>query len=114
MSFAAATAAGFALAWHDSVRYWTSAVFQTDRVGNPATAANQCIQAVLARAGLDPHSLPGAAAWLALSVLVVIVACRGMRPAHPAKSADRAAPIPVTDLPAEALTSYEVTGSAMR
>jgi alpha-1,2-mannosyltransferase len=81
VSFAAATAAGFALAGSDSVRYWTAAVFQTDRIGDPVTAANQCIQAVLARAGLDPHSPPGVAAWLALAALVVIVACRGMRQA---------------------------------
>ena len=79
VSFAAATAAGFVLAGHDSVRYWTVTVFQTNRIGDAATAANQCIQAVLARAGLDPHTLPGMAAWLALSALVVIVACRGMR-----------------------------------
>jgi alpha-1,2-mannosyltransferase len=79
VSFAVFTAAGFALAWHDSVRYWTSVVYQTGRIGDPVIAANQCIQGVLARAGLDPHSLPGAAAWLALSVLVVMVAWRGMR-----------------------------------
>jgi alpha-1,2-mannosyltransferase len=78
-SFAAATAAGFVLAGPDSVRYWTSVVFQTGRIGGPATANNQCIQAVLARAGLDPHTLPGTAAWLALSVLVLVVAWRGMR-----------------------------------
>jgi len=66
------------------VRYWTGAVFQTGRIGNPATAANQCIQAVLARAGLDLHTLPGVAAWLALSALVVMVACRGMRHAFAA------------------------------
>ena len=79
VSFAAATVAGFALAGHDSVRYWTAAVFQTGRIGGPATAANQCVQAVLARAGLDPHTAGGTAAWLALSALVVIVAGRGMR-----------------------------------
>ena len=78
-SFAAATAAGFVLAWHDSVSYWTSVVYQTGRIGDPVIAANQCIQGVLARAGLDPHSLPGAGAWLALSVLVVMVAWHGMR-----------------------------------
>jgi alpha-1,2-mannosyltransferase len=81
VSFVAATAVGFALAGPDSVRYWTATVFQTGRIGDPATAANQCIQAVLARAGLDPHTLPGVAAWLALAALVVIVACRGMRQA---------------------------------
>jgi alpha-1,2-mannosyltransferase len=79
VSFAAATAAGFALAGPDSVRYWTAAIVQTGRIGSPATAANQNIQAVLARAGLDPHTPPGAAAWLALSALVVLAACLGMR-----------------------------------
>ena len=81
VSFAITTAAGFALAGPDSMRYWTAAVFHTDRIGDPAHAANQCIQAVLARAGLDPHTLPGAAAWLALSALVVMATWRGMRQA---------------------------------
>ena len=84
VSFAVATAAGFVLAWSDSVHYWTSVVFQTGRIGAPVIAANQCIQGVLARAGLDPHSLPGAAAWLTLSAVVVMVACLGMRRAFAA------------------------------
>jgi alpha-1,2-mannosyltransferase len=79
LSFAAATAAGFAAAWHDSVPYWTRTVYQVGRAGNPASVSNQCILAVLARAGLDPHSPTGVAAWLALSAVVVIVASRGMR-----------------------------------
>ena len=81
VSFAVSTGAGFLLDWHDSARYWTSAVFQAGRPGSPAYAANQSIQGVLARAGLDPRSPAGAAAWLALSAVVVIAACRGMRPA---------------------------------
>jgi len=84
VSFAAVTVAGCVVAGHDSVRYWTGAVFQTDRVGNPATAANQCLQAVLARAGLDPHSTLSLAIWLALAALVVLVACLGMRHAFAA------------------------------
>ena len=84
VSFAVTTAVGFALAGPDSMRYWTGSVFQTDRIGNPATAANQCLQAVLARAGLDPHTTLGMAVWLALSALVVLVACRGMRHAFAA------------------------------
>jgi alpha-1,2-mannosyltransferase len=79
VSFAVVTAAGFALAGPDSARYWTADAFQTGRIGGPATAANQSIQAVLARAGLDPHTLPGAAGWLALAALVVVAACRGIR-----------------------------------
>ena len=79
VSFAAVTAAGFVLAGPDSARYWTTIVFQTGRPGSPATATNQCLQAVLARAGLDPHTLPGAAAWLLLSAIVLVAAWRGMR-----------------------------------
>ncbi len=84
-SFAVITAAGFALAGHDSARYWTAIVFQTGRIGGPATAANQCIQAVLARAGLDLHARPGMAAWLLLSAVVVAAAGRGMRHAFAAR-----------------------------
>jgi len=80
-SFAISTGVGFLFDWHDSVRYWTSVVFQAGRPGSPAYAANQSVQGVLARAGLDPHSPTGAAAWLALSAAVVAAACRGMRPA---------------------------------
>jgi len=81
VTFAACGAAGFPLAWHDSVRYWTSVVFQTGRPGSAAGAANQSIQAVLARAGLDPHSPAELAAWLALSVIAVMLAWYGMRQA---------------------------------
>jgi alpha-1,2-mannosyltransferase len=78
-SFAAISAAGFAAAGHDSVRYWTSVVFQTGRPGSPVYAANQSIEAVLARAGVNPHALAGMAAWLALSAIAAALAWRGMR-----------------------------------
>jgi alpha-1,2-mannosyltransferase len=79
VSFAASCAAGFLLAWHDSVRYWTSVVFQTGRPGSPVYAANQSIQAVLGRAGLDPRTSIGTAVWLSLSAAVLAAACVGMR-----------------------------------
>jgi alpha-1,2-mannosyltransferase len=79
LSFCVAAAAGFALAWQDSVRYWTSVVFQSGRPGNPAYTANQSIEAVLARAGLATHSPAGLVAWLAASAVVVLLACLGMR-----------------------------------
>jgi alpha-1,2-mannosyltransferase len=87
VSFATVTAAGFLLAWHDSVRYWTFVVFQTGRVGSLIYAANQSIQAVLGRAGLDPRTSAGTAAWLALSAVVLVLACSGMRRAF-ARSED--------------------------
>jgi hypothetical protein len=58
---------------------WTSVITATSRPGSPVYAANQSIQGVLARAGLDPHSLTGTAAWLALSAAVLVLACLGMR-----------------------------------
>jgi alpha-1,2-mannosyltransferase len=79
LSFGIAAAAGFALAWQDSVRYWNSAVFQSGRPGNPAYTANQSIEAVLARAGLAPHSPAGLGVWLAASAVVVLLTCLGMR-----------------------------------
>jgi alpha-1,2-mannosyltransferase len=51
-SFAAATAAGFLLAWGDSWEYWTHTVSQTDRIGSPALSTNQNVAGVLARLGL--------------------------------------------------------------
>jgi alpha-1,2-mannosyltransferase len=79
ISFCVTTAAGFALAPRDSVRYWTAVILQPGRPGNPAYAANQSIQAVLARAGLGPHTAAGLTAWLVLSAVVVLLAWRGMR-----------------------------------
>jgi alpha-1,2-mannosyltransferase len=79
LSFLACTGAGFLFAWHDSVEYWTSVLFQASRPGSPVYAANQSITGVIARAGLDPSSLAGMALWLALSGGVVVLACLGMR-----------------------------------
>jgi alpha-1,2-mannosyltransferase len=85
--FCACAGIGFLVAWHDSVGYWTSVIFQASRPGSPVYAANQSIQGVLARAGLDPHSPAGAVTWLVLSAVVVALACQGMRRAF-AASAD--------------------------
>ena len=79
LSFAVATAAGFALAGPDSVRYWTHAVFQVRRIGSLDYAFNQSLQAVLARAGLNPQHPAGLAAWLVLSAIVVVVTVLAMR-----------------------------------
>ena len=84
LSCCACTGIGFLLAWRDSVEYWTSVIFQGSRPGSPAYAANQSIQGVLARAGLDPHSPAGAVTWLVLSAVVVALACLGMRRAFAA------------------------------
>jgi alpha-1,2-mannosyltransferase len=79
VSFAAVTGAGLIVDWHDSMRYWTGVVFSTSRPGSPAYVSNQAISGALARAGLNPHSQGGSAAWLALSAAVVVIAVIGMR-----------------------------------
>ncbi|MGH3200528.1 MAG: glycosyltransferase 87 family protein [Streptosporangiaceae bacterium] len=78
-SFAAATAAAFALDWHDSVQYWTHVIFDTSRAGNLAFAGNQSLPGLIARAGLDPQAHAGLIAWLALSAAVIVVTVLGMR-----------------------------------
>lgn len=76
-AFAATTAAGFLLAWPDSVRYWTGAVFDTGRIGTPHFAGNQSLSAVLARFGIDQ---PGrSAVWLLGVAAVLALAVLGMR-----------------------------------
>ena len=56
VSFAAATAVGCALAWRDSVEYWTTTVVNTDRIGAATLNTNQNIAGALARLGLDEHA----------------------------------------------------------
>jgi alpha-1,2-mannosyltransferase len=84
VSFAACAAVGFVLDWHDSVRYWTSVVVQTGRPGSPLFCANQSLQSVLARAGLDPRTPTGTAIWLGLAAAVLVLAWLGMRRARAA------------------------------
>ena len=47
-----ATLAGFALAWRDSLEYWTETVRNTDRIGTVTLNTNQNIAGALARLGL--------------------------------------------------------------
>jgi alpha-1,2-mannosyltransferase len=79
VSCAVATGIGFLAIPRDSVRYWTSLVFQTGRIGTRIYAGNQSLQALLARGGLDPWQPAGRDLWLALSAVVLAVAALGMR-----------------------------------
>ena len=77
LAFAACTGAAFALAPHDSLRYWTQIAYQPARIGGISFAANQSILGALARLGLsDPVR---AWLWLALCLLVAALAVTGMR-----------------------------------
>jgi alpha-1,2-mannosyltransferase len=73
---------GFLLTWRDSVQYWTSIIFEPGRDGSVGYAANQSIQAVLSRAGVDMSSTAGMVLWIGLSLLTVIIAYAGMRRAR--------------------------------
>jgi alpha-1,2-mannosyltransferase len=68
---AAFLAAGFAAAVllpHDSVRFWTSALFTTSRIGDLASLGNQSLHALLARAGIYHEAFP--IVWAALVLAI--------------------------------------------
>jgi alpha-1,2-mannosyltransferase len=76
---AAVTAAVAALAWTlgawlllpgDSVTYWTSAIFQSGRLGSNAGTSNQSLRGILLRVFL-PGQAPGAL-WAAVAVLAAV------------------------------------------
>jgi alpha-1,2-mannosyltransferase len=78
---AAVTAAATALAWTlgtwlllpgDSVTYWTSAIFQSGRLGSNAGTSNQSLRGILLR-----EFLPGQAPGALWAVLAVAVAAAG-------------------------------------
>lgn len=75
-SFLIVTGAGFLLAWHDSVEYWTKTVFDVSRIGGLAYAANQSTLGVLDRLGVG-HAV-ATLAWAAAAVIVIGAAWRGM------------------------------------
>jgi len=77
LSFAACTGAGFALAPHDSLRYWTQVAYQPARIGGISFASNQSILGTLARLGLSNPARTWL--WLALCLLVAALTVTGMR-----------------------------------
>jgi alpha-1,2-mannosyltransferase len=84
-SFAGATLAGFALAWHDSWEYWTDTVRNTDRIGAASLNTNQNIAGALARLGLGDHErfLPWVAACLLVLAATAWAARRMLRAGEP-------------------------------
>src|SRR5262249_23241973 len=77
LAFAACTSAAFALAPHDSLRYWTQVAYHPAPIGAIAYASTQSILGPLARLGLTNPAR--AWLWLALSLLVAALAVIGMR-----------------------------------
>jgi alpha-1,2-mannosyltransferase len=111
-----ATLAGFALAWRDSVEYWTETVRNTDRIGTATLNTNQNIAGALARLGLGEGTRFAlwVVACLAVLVLTVWAVRRVLRrgAARPATS-DGGAARPATsepDQPALALICVAMFG----
>ncbi|MGW3958870.1 glycosyltransferase 87 family protein [Amycolatopsis sp. NPDC005003] len=77
VTFVAATALGFLLAGADSVRYWTGALWDTGRVGEPTYAGDQSLLGLLARAGVPPEART--AWWLPLVAVVLVLTAWGVR-----------------------------------
>ncbi|MBW0017377.1 MAG: DUF2029 domain-containing protein [Mycobacterium sp.] len=78
VSFGAATAVGFALAWRDSIDFWTGTVTRTaGRLTDLRLNTNQNILSFLARQAL-PDALRGPL-WLLLSVLVLVLVVWAVR-----------------------------------
>ncbi|KXW76820.1 glycosyltransferase 87 family protein [Mycolicibacterium phlei] len=85
LSAAVATLAGFALAWRDSVEYWTETVRNTDRIGTATLNTNQNIAGALARLGLGegPRFVLWVIACFAVLALTVWAVRRVLRADEP-------------------------------
>jgi alpha-1,2-mannosyltransferase len=70
LSFAGWTLAALAIAPADSRIYWTSAIFQSKRLGGNGAASNQSLRGMLIRAFLPLH-MP-VLVWLAVAVVVAL------------------------------------------
>ena len=67
-TFGACTAIGWLVLPRDSVRYWFTELWHTDRIGNLASTGNQSLYGLLLRIGL-----PSRVVWLALALVVLAV-----------------------------------------
>jgi alpha-1,2-mannosyltransferase len=84
-TFAAATLAGFVVAWGDSWEYWTDTVGRTDRIGSADLNTNQNIAGALARLGLaaDERFVLWAAGCLLVLAVTVWSARRVLEAGEP-------------------------------
>jgi alpha-1,2-mannosyltransferase len=79
VSFLGVTATGFLLNPAGSVKYWTTTLFNPDRIGKVTQESNQSINGVLERIGIERGLL-----WLLLVAVVVAVGAVALRrAAHP-------------------------------
>lgn len=74
VSFVCVTAAGFLFNPRGSIRYWTSTVFNSDRIGKVTQESNQSINGVLSRVGVERGLL-----WLVLVCAVIVLGAMAVR-----------------------------------
>ncbi|MGV0626635.1 glycosyltransferase 87 family protein [Mycolicibacter minnesotensis] len=77
VSFLAATLVGFAMAWRDSLQYWTHTLIDTDRIGGAELNTNQNLAGALARLPLGDHTR--SLLWLAGCLLVLALTVWAVR-----------------------------------
>jgi alpha-1,2-mannosyltransferase len=70
LTFAALSGLAWAVAPQDSARYWSSAVFDSRRLGPNMPAANQALRGMLMRS-FFPSAMP-TAVWLGIALLVAV------------------------------------------
>jgi alpha-1,2-mannosyltransferase len=100
LTFAGVTGLTWLIAPRDSAAYWTSAVFDPNRLGQNTQAANQSLRGLLLRL-FAPSPAP-AALWLAAALLVAVAGFAAARAMH-ARGQDMAG-IAVTGLLAALLS----------
>jgi alpha-1,2-mannosyltransferase len=69
-SFAGWTALAWLIDPRDSLSYWTSEIFQTNRLGGNGSVANQSLRGMILRA-FNPHHAPPAV-WLVVALVVAV------------------------------------------
>jgi alpha-1,2-mannosyltransferase len=80
LTFAGVTGLTWLISPSDSATYWTSAVFNSNRLGGNTQAANQSLRGMLLRL-FAPAPAP-AALWLAVAVLVAVAGFAAARAVH--------------------------------
>jgi alpha-1,2-mannosyltransferase len=79
-TFAASSGLAWLIAPKDSTLYWTSAIFNSRRLGPNGQAANQSLRGMLMRL-FYPHVVP-ALLWLSVAAIVAIAGFAAARAAH--------------------------------
>jgi alpha-1,2-mannosyltransferase len=80
LSFAAVTGVTYLIAPQDSVTYWTSAIFDSQRLGQNTQAANQSLRGIILRL-FAPSPAP-ALAWLLVALAVAVAGFAAARAVH--------------------------------